>query len=655
MTQISLEGVLVAAELGRAPVAAESAGYLALAVADQLVRAPLAVDAASVHVSPEGTVSVDGASPASAIDAERTVRALLGSLLAVAPSSTPALGAAARRASGAGVAALVAELEGALIPVNRSAARRAIGRLARETVRARDAGELKRRAPKPSRGVARPPARREAPPVAPLITCNVEPVVPSALVAPPAAAPIVAPVAVVAPVAEAPVVAAAVEAAPAAAHGHDDGFEVEVEISHEPPPLVPDLFTPRPRVPDLLVPMAEASACPAEVSAIDGDFEDEPWASEHADATDVALAPVEEIEAAHADPAVVAPVVEAVAPVAEAAPPAPPAEVVSPPADADERRVEVADTTETSVSPASVEPSAPPPFCVDDAATSALPRAEVDAHTAPLPFGCPPVELPLRAGPLGIAALPPVPTAPAERSEDLPVAAPHAVAIAASEPVAEGREVAPEPTPFVDVVEGTPLLFSGVAPIGFLRVEPIAAADAPAPPPAPSPKVAPPRAAPDVVAALTAFVAAGPTPADLPRATTVPANAPPGAPWLATTKAASVDDLLAQFTASEAMDEREVRGILKRTAGLEPTPPPPSTLAADDEPPLAPGPRADARPDSALDAPSEPSHPAPPPLRPLGPPRAPKASMALLFVLLALGIAGILAVWVTHPGFFTGH
>lgn len=169
MTQVTIANVLRAAEIGRAPLAAESAGYLALAVADQLVRAPLSFDPGGVLLSNEGTVSVGAGRRGDGVDAERIVRSLLGRLLSVAPSSTPALGAAARRSSGQGVGALVDELEGALIPVNRSAARRAIARLARETSKAEEAGLLSAVELDAFEHVAPAPrtSRREAPGQAP--------------------------------------------------------------------------------------------------------------------------------------------------------------------------------------------------------------------------------------------------------------------------------------------------------------------------------------------------------------------------------------------------------------------------------------------------------------------------------------------------------
>ena len=65
----------------------------------------------------------------------RACAAILAKLLDASGSATPALTASARRKAGAGLPALVAELEAALIPVNRAAGRRALARLAREVKR----------------------------------------------------------------------------------------------------------------------------------------------------------------------------------------------------------------------------------------------------------------------------------------------------------------------------------------------------------------------------------------------------------------------------------------------------------------------------------------------------------------------------------------
>jgi hypothetical protein len=118
---------------------------LLLAVADQLATLPRPIAAQDVQLLPDGSVRLSRPKQAGAADeveVERQARELLGRVLAVASSVGPALRRAAERTEPASVAGLVRELEAALIPVNRSAARRALSRLHRETERARDAGKL---------------------------------------------------------------------------------------------------------------------------------------------------------------------------------------------------------------------------------------------------------------------------------------------------------------------------------------------------------------------------------------------------------------------------------------------------------------------------------------------------------------------------------
>ncbi len=252
MTQVTIGDVLRAAEIGRAPLAAESAGYLALAVADQLVRAPLTFDPAGVLLSNEGTVSVAAGKRGDGVDAERLVRTLLGRLLSVAPSSTPALGAAARRRAGQGVGALGDELEGALIPVNRGAARRAIARLARETSRADEAGLLAavdldafpsepppRRAPSPSSTTraraASAPRQIEPPPPEPAPVLHVDTMLPRVASYE---------VDTLEPADVEPTAPPAVELAPAIEHDGDDAtFAEPVEQSTHPLPVEVDRHT----------------------------------------------------------------------------------------------------------------------------------------------------------------------------------------------------------------------------------------------------------------------------------------------------------------------------------------------------------------------------------------------------------------------------
>lgn len=133
---VTLEDVFTVVEGKRVPLAPELAGYLTLEVADGSQATGGQVDPRTVYISEEGTVAlVRPKSAAPTGDAETSVRAILAKLLDASGSATPALTASARRKAGAGLPALVAELEAALIPVNRAAGRRALARLAREVKR----------------------------------------------------------------------------------------------------------------------------------------------------------------------------------------------------------------------------------------------------------------------------------------------------------------------------------------------------------------------------------------------------------------------------------------------------------------------------------------------------------------------------------------
>src|SRR6478752_2462310 len=139
---VTLSEVKRAARAHRAPLAGESAGYLVLAVADQVLQAPRLVQVADVQLAEDGALRVMSARASSDEEAELSLRRTLDQLLLVASSGSAALTRASRRTAPVGLAALVRELEAALIPVNRSAARRALSRLHRETARALESGNL---------------------------------------------------------------------------------------------------------------------------------------------------------------------------------------------------------------------------------------------------------------------------------------------------------------------------------------------------------------------------------------------------------------------------------------------------------------------------------------------------------------------------------
>lgn len=140
---VTLLDVLGAAQAGHVPLAPETAGYLTLGVADALAAAPRAPEATDVVLSEDGDVEVLARAPASPRAAEMAARSMLSQLLGVAGNRAPALSAAAKRRANAGPSAFVVELEAALIPVNRAAARRTLARLFRDTARVRgDAAEI---------------------------------------------------------------------------------------------------------------------------------------------------------------------------------------------------------------------------------------------------------------------------------------------------------------------------------------------------------------------------------------------------------------------------------------------------------------------------------------------------------------------------------
>jgi hypothetical protein len=153
---VTLDEVFAAAAVRAASLVPETSGYLALAVGDATSRLPFAIDDRNVMLTTEGNVGItkrgDVLPPKAAAAGLRDV---LARLLAVSTGTAmPALAAAgrAREESDRGVDAVVGEIEAALIPVNRAAARRALARLARETIKAKEAGKVKPRAS------VRPPA-----------------------------------------------------------------------------------------------------------------------------------------------------------------------------------------------------------------------------------------------------------------------------------------------------------------------------------------------------------------------------------------------------------------------------------------------------------------------------------------------------------------
>lgn len=132
----SVRHVLLAVEVGEASLVGESAGYIVLGAADRaLVRASVA-HTGSVFLDPDGQVHLDG-TLADTESVEASLRQLLGELLGRVRTPCPNLERVASRRECRGLSTLVTELEAALVPVNRRAAKRSLGRLCRDAERSR--------------------------------------------------------------------------------------------------------------------------------------------------------------------------------------------------------------------------------------------------------------------------------------------------------------------------------------------------------------------------------------------------------------------------------------------------------------------------------------------------------------------------------------
>jgi hypothetical protein len=133
---VTLDEVFAVVSTKRVPLAPELAGYLVLEMAEHADPTGGDVDPRTVFIGEEGSVALVKVRREGIVEGtEASVRATLARLLEASGTQTPALAAAAKRRSGAGLQALAEEIEAALIPVNRAAGRRALARLAREVRR----------------------------------------------------------------------------------------------------------------------------------------------------------------------------------------------------------------------------------------------------------------------------------------------------------------------------------------------------------------------------------------------------------------------------------------------------------------------------------------------------------------------------------------
>ena len=171
---VTVQEISIAARAGLAAVTAETAGYFVLAATDQLESASGRLG--SVHLGEDGSVNIGRLEDGSAEDLESDLRALLSQLLGSTSSRAAALTRAAQPASARGMSRFASELESALIPVNRAAARRALSRLHRDAARAKAAGKLNPPRVEAPR-LPDPPVETSPRPSPPAVVALAEPVV----------------------------------------------------------------------------------------------------------------------------------------------------------------------------------------------------------------------------------------------------------------------------------------------------------------------------------------------------------------------------------------------------------------------------------------------------------------------------------------------
>lgn len=164
----SVAEILSAARAQEIALVGEVCGYLVLGAADAVLSTLSYPGPELVRIHDDGNVEVSGERTSEA-QAERTLREVLGLLLREVRTPFPNLSRVAGRPDVRGIASLITELEAALVPVNRRAARRSLSRLSREARRAVERGLLVSPIPLSSQG------RVEMPPPAPETAMAFEP------------------------------------------------------------------------------------------------------------------------------------------------------------------------------------------------------------------------------------------------------------------------------------------------------------------------------------------------------------------------------------------------------------------------------------------------------------------------------------------------
>lgn len=138
MRGVRIGQVIRLASLRHASLPAELAGSITLAVADQVAANGVVVEPNALELFEDGTVRITSSCTQDLDAAAAALRSLLSRLLQAACSNTPSLTRVAQRDASVPVEVFIRQLEVALVPANRGAAKRALARLWREATRALD-------------------------------------------------------------------------------------------------------------------------------------------------------------------------------------------------------------------------------------------------------------------------------------------------------------------------------------------------------------------------------------------------------------------------------------------------------------------------------------------------------------------------------------
>ncbi len=143
---VSLLEVIAAARARHASLVPESSGYVMLALGRAMAGVPIRLDLERLLLTTEGAVSVAGPKEAiSSAAALSSLGKLMVELLELSNGSLPALRTIAERTTGeTSIDAFFEAIARALIPINHTAAKRTLARLARETLKAHQEGNLAR-------------------------------------------------------------------------------------------------------------------------------------------------------------------------------------------------------------------------------------------------------------------------------------------------------------------------------------------------------------------------------------------------------------------------------------------------------------------------------------------------------------------------------